>query len=114
MTTADRLRKAVEAALPEGFYVIDPMHGKIADIDCSLRALVLAAVQPIVEELERDRERLRAVLDWTQHPNARYSHDPLERAHSALEAISEVAAAAIERQWPAVRAAGVALPGEEG
>mgnify|MGYP000848335158 FL=1 len=59
MTTADRLRAAVEAALPEGFYVIDPMHGKIADIDCSLRALVLAAVQPIVEELERDAARYR-------------------------------------------------------
>ncbi len=68
MTAADRLRAAVEAALPEGFYVIDPMHGKIADIDCSLRALVLAAVQPIVEELERERDALRAV---TKRGNAR-------------------------------------------
>ena len=72
MTAADRLRAAVEAALPDGYHVIDPAHGTLADVDSSLRVVVLAAVQPIVEGLERDRDALRAnVLDFDRPPATR-------------------------------------------
>lgn len=57
-----RLRAAVEAALPDGWHVIEPNSGTLTDCDTGLRQVVLAAVAPIVEALERDRER----LDWLE------------------------------------------------
>ena len=135
MTAADRLRAAVEAALPDGWLVLKPGFDDFREADSDLRALVLAAVIPIVEERDaevarlRDRHnpevcvdvqehceaqgrqiaRLRAVLEWagvevlvmTPHPWARHRIESTSRA-------------ALRGDWPAVRAAGVVLPAEEG
>lgn len=55
MTAAERLRAAVKAALPLGH-----RSGQ-------LRRAILAAVLPIVEELERDRDRLREKMRRAMH-----------------------------------------------
>ena len=58
MTAADRLRAAVEAALPCEFPTDEECF--VEECPASHRKAVLAAVRPIVEELGRDRERIRA------------------------------------------------------
>lgn len=102
MTAADRLRAAVEAALPcTCDLAVDP---HCARQHCET---VLAAVQPIVEEREAEIARLRAVLEWAA------TILPRPCCVSCGQNARNVMGAAVDGDWPAVRAAGVVLPGEE-
>lgn len=123
MTAADRLRAAVEAALCN----CDRSAGYRATGECwescasRTRSAAVRAAVLLVEELERDRERLRArhnpevCVDVQEH-NAAQGRE-VARLRAVLEWVYEgpidsvgVIDMALRGDWPAVRAAGVALP----
>lgn len=95
MTAADRLRAAVEAALPDGWLVLKPGFDDFREADSGLREIVLAAVLPIVEERDAEIARLRAVLAKIARKCEQYRNaDGLKDAevHAVLNFIARCAA----------------------
>jgi len=109
VTAADRLSAAVDAALPCTCDLAGDPHCARRYCETVLAAALAKARAEGAKEAQAEIARLRTVLEWA----ATILTADRDGPGIAWRYMPDELRAALHGDWPAVRAAGVVLPGEE-